>query len=794
LGASSRLCKVRWPREAPAWRRAGRDDEGAGDDMADDLKEAALYYHRNPIAGKLAVVPTKPMATQRDLALAYSPGVAYACNAIVDDPGQAAHLTGRQNLVAVITNGTAVLGLGNIGPLASKPVMEGKAALFKKFADIDVFDLEVAATDVDHFVEVVAALEPTFGGINLEDIKAPECFEIERRLRARMKIPVFHDDQHGTAIIVGAAIFNALRLVGKKFEDIRLVTSGAGAAANACVDLLVAMGLRKENVVLTDIDGVVWRGRPQMNPVIERYAVDTDARKLADVMAGADVFLGLSAPGVLSADMVKAMADRPVILALANPTPEIMPEIAKAARPDAIIATGRSDYPNQVNNVLCFPFIFRGALDVGATTINEEMKVAAVKAIADLATQEASDVVATAYGGQELSFGPEYVIPKPFDPRLIMEIAPRVAQAAMDSGVATHPIEDFDAYRQKLSQFVYRSGQVMRPVFARAREEPKRVVFAEGEEERVLRAVQTVIDEKLARPILVGRPEVIERRLERFGLRMKLDTEVEVVNPENDSRYDAYWRAYHAVMERRGVTPDRAREVVRTNDTVIAALMLHRGDADAAICGTVGRYWDHLRHVSDVVGRRRGVNELSAVSLLILPHGSFFVVDTHVTPDPDADQLVEMVELAMNEVRTFGLEPKVAFVSHSHFGSSDQPSAIKMREAVRRLSERHPGLEVEGEMHADSALTEAVRERTFPNSRLKGSANLLVMPTLDASNIAFNLLKTSGQGLSVGPMLVGTARPMHILTQSVTVRGIINMTAVAVVDAQEHARARNRAR
>ncbi len=762
--------------------------------MADDLKEAALYYHRTPIAGKLAVVPTKPMATQRDLALAYSPGVAYACNAIVEDPGSAASLTGRQNLVAVITNGTAVLGLGNIGPLASKPVMEGKAALFKKFADIDVFDLEVAQNDVDKFVEVVAALEPTFGGINLEDIKAPECFEIERKLRARMKIPVFHDDQHGTAITVGAAIFNALRLVGKTFGEVRLVTSGAGAAAMACVDLLCAMGLRKENVILTDIDGVVWRGRTEMNPVIERYAVETEARRLADVIAGADVFLGLSAPGVLTPAMVQSMADRPVIMALANPTPEIMPEAVKAARPDAIIATGRSDYPNQINNVLCFPFIFRGALDVGATTINEEMKVAAVKAIADLATQETSDIVAMAYAGQELSFGPDYIIPRPFDPRLIMEIAPRVAQAAMDSGVATHPIEDFDAYREKLSQFVYRSGQVMRPVFARAREEPKRVVFAEGEEERVLRAVQTVLDEKLARPILVGRPEVIERRIERFGLRLKLERDVEVVNPENDARYDSYWRTYHGLMERRGVSPDRAREVMRTNDSVIAAMMLQQGDADAAICGTVGRYWDHLRHIREVVGLRRGVKELSAVSLLILPQGSYFIVDTHVTPDPTAEQLVEMVELAANEVRAFGLEPKVAFVSHSHFGSSTEPSALKMREAVQRLIERNPALEVEGEMHADSALSETVRERTFPNSRLTGQANLLVMPTLDAANIAFNLLKTSQQGLSVGPMLVGTARPMHILTQSVTVRGIINMTAVAVVDAQEHARARKQSR
>ncbi|NQW11784.1 MAG: NADP-dependent malic enzyme [Alphaproteobacteria bacterium] len=758
--------------------------------MADDLKDAALYYHENPSPGKLAVIPTKPMATQRDLALAYSPGVAFACTAIAEDPSMAARLTSRQNLVAVITNGTAVLGLGNIGPLASKPVMEGKAALFKKFADIDVFDLEVAENDIDKFVDIVAALEPTFGGINLEDIKAPECFEIERRLRERMNIPVFHDDQHGTAIIVGAAIFNALRLVDKKFEDIRLVTSGAGAAAMACVNLLVAMGLRKENVILTDIDGVVWRGREQMNPVIDYYAVESKHRTLADAIAGVDVFLGLSAPGVLTPAMVKTMADKPVILALANPTPEIMPELAKAARPDAIIATGRSDYPNQVNNVLCFPFIFRGALDVGASTINEEMKVAAVTAIADLAMQESSDIVASAYGGEELSFGPEYLIPKPFDPRLIMEIAPRVAAAAMASGVAARPIEDFAAYRQTLSQFVYRSGQIMRPIFEKARSEPKRVVFAEGEQERVLRAVQSVLDEKLAQPILIGRPEVIEERIKRYGLRMKLGRDVELVDPTNDARYQDYWRAYHTRMERRGVSADRAREVVRTNDTVIAALMLTQGDADAAVCGTVGRYWDHLRHVRDIIGTREGVEDMSAVSLLILPQGSFFMVDTHVTPDPTVEELVEMVELAAVEVRAFGLEPKVAFVSHSHFGTSNEPSAVKMREAVRRLSERWPELEVEGEMHADSALSEAVRERTFPNSRLTGAANLLVMPTLDAANAAFNLLKTAGQGLSVGPMLVGAALPMHILTQSVTARGIINMTAVAVVDAQGYASAR----
>ena len=756
--------------------------------MTDDLKEAALHYHTMPQPGKLAVIPTKPMATQRDLALAYSPGVAYACTEIAENPAAAATLTSRQNLVAVITNGTAVLGLGNIGPLASKPVMEGKAALFKKFANIDVFDLEVDELDVDKFCDIVAALEPTFGGINLEDIKAPECFEIERRLRERMNIPVFHDDQHGTAIIVGAAVFNALRLVGKRFEDIKLVTSGAGAAAMACVDLLVEMGLKKENVTLTDIDGVVYRGRNQMNGIIERYAVETEARTLADVIDGADVFLGLSAPNVLKPEMLAKMADKPIIMALANPNPEITPEVAKAARPDAIIATGRSDYPNQVNNVLCFPFIFRGALDVGASTINEEMKVAAVKAIADLAMQESSDIVATAYSGQELSFGPEYIIPKPFDPRLIMEIAPRVAQAAMDSGVAARPIEDFVAYRERLSEFVYRSGQVMRPVFEHARADPKRVVYAEGEDERVLRAVQTVVDEKLAIPTLVGRPDVIGRRIEKFGLRLIEGRDYEVVNPLSDSRYDQYSDTYHGLLERDGVTPDRAREVVRTNDTVIAALMLYRGEADAAICGAVGRYWDHLKHVQAVIGCRKGVQGLSAVSLLILPQGTYFIVDTHVSLDPSADELVEMVELASQEVRAFGLVPKVAFLSHSQFGSTSEPSALKMREAVRRLSQRHPDLEVEGEMHADTAISEALRERIFPNARLSGSANLLVMPTLDAANIAFNLLKSVGQGLSVGPMLVGTAKPIHILSQSVTTRGIINMTALAVVDAQEHAR------
>ncbi|AHC73894.1 3-ketoacyl-(Acyl-carrier-protein) reductase [Candidatus Endolissoclinum faulkneri L5] len=759
--------------------------------MAQNLKDSALYYHEKPVPGKMAMVPTKPMATQHDLSLAYSPGVAHPCIALAEDPTTAALYTARQNLVGVITNGTAVLGLGNIGPLASKPVMEGKAVLFKKFADINVFDIEIAEPEVDRFVDVVAALEPTFGGINLEDIKAPECFEIESKLRKRMNIPVFHDDQHGTAICVAAAIFNALRLVDKQFDSIRLVTSGAGAAAMACVNLLVVMGLKIENVILTDIDGVVYTGRPQMNQVIARYARNTPMRTLAEAIKGADIFLGLSVPGVLKPNMIKSMNVNPIIMSLANPIPEIMPEEAKAVREDVIIATGRSDYPNQVNNVLCFPFIFRGALDVGATTINEEMKIAAVSAIADLAMHEASDVVASAYSGQEeLSFGSEYLIPKPFDPRLIIEIAPRVAQAAMNSKVATRPIKDFSAYRQKLSQFVYRSGQVMHPIFSKARELPKRVVFAEGEEERVLRAVQSILDEKLAYPILIGRPDVIENNLAKLGLRLKIGCEVDVIDINKESRYELYCTAYHKLMERRGVSLKKALEIVRTNNTVIASLMMQLGEAEAAICGTVGQYWDHLDHVRQIIGTRNGINELAAVSLLILPQGPYFMVDTHVTPDPSADALVEMVDLVINEVLSFGIEPKVAFVSHSHFGSSDKPSARKMREAVSKLAIKHPSLEVEGEMQADSALSEVVRNRTFPNSRLSGTANILVMPTLDSANVAFNLMKTAAQGLSVGPMLIGSAKPIHILTQSVTVRGIINMTAVAVVDAQANQIAR----
>ncbi len=759
--------------------------------MADELKQAALNYHRLPRPGKLAIEATKPMTTQRDLALAYSPGVAAACAEIVADPDTAADYTSRANMVGVVTNGTAVLGLGDIGPLASKPVMEGKAVLFKKFADIDVFDLELDERDPDRFIQAVAAMEPTFGGINLEDIKAPDCFYIERALRERMRIPVFHDDQHGTAIIVAAAILNGLRVVGKTLSEVRLVTSGAGAAALACVNLLVNMGLRKENLVLTDIAGVVYRGRrEEMDDFKSEFAVDTAARTLGDVIADADVFLGLSAPAVLKPEMVAKMADKPLIMALANPVPEIMPDEIKAVRDDAVIATGRTDYPNQVNNVIVFPFIFRGALDVGATAINEEMKIAAVRAIADLAMQESSEIVAKAYGGDEIAFGPDYIIPKPFDPRLIIEIAPAVAEAAMASGVARRKIADLAAYRADLEAFVFRSGQIMRPVFQRAKQQPKRLVYAEGEDERVLRAAQTVIDEGLAWPILIGRPEVITNRIQKLGLRLRIGENCELTNPLLDDRYVQYWQRYHELMERRGVTPSRAREIVRTRTSTIAALMVELGQADAGICGTVGRYLDHFNEVRDVIGLAEGVHDLSAVTLLIMQGGAFFLADTHVTMDPDADDLVEMTMLAAEEVRRFGIEPKVAFLSHSNFGSTDHPNAVKMRTAVANLRQRAPDLEVEGEMHGDFAVDVQSRAAIFPNSQLKGTANLLIMPNLDSANIAFNLLKSTGNGLPVGPMLVGSAKPVHVLNQSVTVRGILNMSAVAVVDAQDVARGR----
>jgi malate dehydrogenase (oxaloacetate-decarboxylating)(NADP+) len=753
--------------------------------MGDDFRDSALEYHRLPRPGKLAVVATKPLANQRDLALAYSPGVAAACEAIVADPAEAATVTGRANLVAVVTNGTAVLGLGAIGPLAAKPVMEGKAVLFKTFAGIDVFDLELNERDPDKLVDIIASLEPSFGGINLEDIKAPECFQIERRLRERLKIPVFHDDQHGTAIIVAAAIRNGLKVVGKDLNQVKLVASGAGAAALACLDLLVSVGLPMENITVTDIAGVVYTGRTEeMDPNKARYAKDTKARKLAEVIGGADVFLGLSAPGVLKPDMVKAMADKPLILALANPTPEIMPEEAKAARADAVIATGRSDYPNQVNNVLCFPFIFRGALDVGATAINEAMKIAAVEAIAALAHAEASDIVAAAYGGQSLSFGPEYLIPRPFDPRLIVQIAPAVAKAAMDSGVATRPIEDLDAYRDRLSQFVFRSGLLMKPIFDAARTDPRRLVFAEGEDERVLRAAQQLVDDGLAKPVLVGRLLVVMQRLERLGLRIKPGTDFSLVDPEGDPRFPEYWRLYHSIMERRGVSPDLARNIVRTRNTVIAALMIRRGEAEAMICGTVGRYDLHLEAIGDVIGLRRGVRQFYALNALILQHGTFFVCDTQVMPDPTAEQLVDMTLLAAEAVQRFGLTPKVALVSHSSFGTGATISARKMQAALRLLRAHAPELEVEGEMQADLAFDEETRLKLFPGSLLKGQANLLIMPTLDAANIALNLFRGVGDGLSVGPILVGAAKPAHILTPTARVRGIVNMSALAVVEAQ----------
>ncbi|HEX4780484.1 MAG TPA: NADP-dependent malic enzyme [Usitatibacter sp.] len=755
--------------------------------MLDDLRKAALEYHRLPTPGKVEITATKSLITQRDLALAYSPGVAAACEAIVADPNMARELTVRGNLVAVVTNGTAVLGLGDIGPLAGKPVMEGKGVLFKKFAGINVFDIELAERDPDKLVDIIAALEPTFGGINLEDIKAPECFYIEKKLRERMKIPVFHDDQHGTAIIVGAAVRNGLRVVGKDIAKVKLVVSGAGAAALACLDMLVALGMKMENIWVTDIKGVVYQGRKEdMDDNKVRYARKTDARKLADVIEGADVFLGLSAGGVLKQDMVKKMAAKPLILALANPEPEILPEKVKEVRGDAVIATGRSDYPNQVNNVLCFPFIFRGALDVGATTINEAMKLAAVNAIADLALAEQSDIVAQAYGSEQLCFGPEYLIPRPFDPRLIVKIAPAVAKAAMDSGVASSPISDFAAYVQSLNEFVYHSGLIMKPIFQAAKESPRRIVFGEGEDERILRAAQVVVDEGLAKPILVGRPAVIDRRIERFGLRMKAGVDFEVVNPESDGRFREYWTGYFKLAERRGVSQDLAQMAMRQSATLIGAMMIHRGEADGMICGMSGTHQHHLRYIDQVLGRRPGVNDFYAMNLLMLPKRTVFICDTYVNVDPTTEQIVEMTALASEEIRRFGLVPKVALLSHSSFGNSDDPSAAKMRDALRIIRERMPQLDVEGEMHGDAALSSEVRLKAFPNARMKDDANLLIMPTLDAANISFNLLKVvGGAGITVGPMLLGAARPVHILTPTATVRRIINMTALAVVDAQE---------
>jgi malate dehydrogenase (oxaloacetate-decarboxylating)(NADP+) len=756
--------------------------------MDDDFRKAALDYHRLPRPGKLAIEPTKRMATQRDLALAYSPGVAAACEAIKAEPNAAYDYTVRGNLVAVITNGTAVLGLGNIGPLASKPVMEGKAVLFKKFAGIDVFDIEVDASDPARFCDVVAALEPTFGAINLEDIKAPECFAIEAELRKRMSIPVFHDDQHGTAITVAAAVRNGLLLQGKDLSDVKLVTSGAGAAALACVDLLVSMGLRPENVTLTDIKGVVTRDRPDMLPNMARYARDTNATTLHDALPGCDIFMGLSAPRVLKPEWLPLLADKPLILALANPDPEIDPDLVTTARPDAIIATGRSDYANQVNNVLCFPFIFRGALDVWATTINEEMKIAAVEAIAKLARVEASEVVAAAYGGSAPVFGPDYIIPKPFDPRLILEIAPAVAKAAMESGVARRPITDFQAYHRDLERFVFRSGYLMRPVFEAASRDPKRVVFAEGEDERVLRAAQTLVDDGIARPILLGRRDVIAAKVREMGLRLNLGNAVQVLDPSTDRDvFDPLIPEYQRLTGRRGTPPEAAARRVATRASVAAAMLLHDGQADAAICGGTGGWWRQIQYILPIIPRRPDVNRVYALSCLIIPSGVLFICDTYMVVDPTAEQITEMTLLAAEAVRGFGVAPKAALVSHSSFGASDSQSARKMRQALGMIRARAPGLEIDGEMHADAALVQTIRDKAVRDSQLTGSANLLIMPTLDAANISFNVLKAAADGLPVGPILLGMSKPIHVVVPSVTARGIVNLSALAVVEAQEQA-------
>ncbi len=756
--------------------------------MDKQLREAALQYHRLSPAGKISVVSSKPIQTQRDLALAYSPGVAAACDAIVENPAEALNLTARGNLVAVITNGTAVLGLGAIGPLAAKPVMEGKGVLFKKFAGIDVFDLEIDERDPDRLVDIIAALEPTFGGINLEDIKAPECFYIERKLRERMHIPVFHDDQHGTAIIVGAALLNGLKVVGKEIGQVKLVVSGAGAAALACLDMLVSLGVCMENIVVTDIKGVVYQGRSEeMDDNKARYAVNTSARTLAEVIAGADVFLGLSAGGVLKPEMVRLMAKQPLIFALANPEPEILPAHARAERPDAILATGRSDFPNQVNNALCFPYMFRGALDVGATTINEEMKRAAVYAIAALAEAERYDAVSTAYGEGSPGFGPDYLIPRPFDPRLITLIAPAVAQAAMDSGVATRPIADMAAYREHISNFVNHSGLLMKPVFDVAKKFPKRLVYAEGEDERVLHAVQTVVDDGLAFPILIGRPAVVEKRIAKLGLRIRAGEHFELVNPEDDQRYREYWVEYHRMMQRHGVTQEYAKREMRRSTTLIGAMLMRMGAADAMICGTFSQPREHLRYVSDVIGLRPGASVFAALNILLLPNRTLFICDTHVNLDPSAEQVAEMTLLAAEEVRRFGIVPKVALLSHSSFGSVDDASARKMARARELLEQTAPELEVEGEMHGDAAISEQLRLLAFPNSRLKSEANLLIMPNLDAANISFNLLKMiAGEGITIGPVLLGAARSVHIMTSTATVRRIVNMSALAVAGVKTH--------
>ncbi|GJM08471.1 MAG: malic enzyme [Lysobacteraceae bacterium] len=755
--------------------------------MSDKLKQQALEYHRSPTPGKIRVVPSKALTTQHELSLAYSPGVAAACEAIVEDENAASEMTSRANLVGVITNGTAVLGLGSIGPLAAKPVMEGKGVLFQKFAGIDVFDIEIDENDPDKLVDIIASLAPTFGGINLEDIKAPECFEVERRLRDRLKIPVFHDDQHGTAIITGAAVINALRLVEKDIAKVKLVTSGAGAAGIACLDMLVALGLKKENITATDRHGVVYVGRSEdMDDRKAGYAQDTDARTLGEVIDGADIFLGVSAPGVLSADMVKRMADQPIILALANPIPEIMPDVAREARPDAIIATGRSDFPNQVNNVLCFPYMFRGALDVGATCINEEMKRAAVLALAELARKEASDVVQQAYGGESLTFGPEYLIPKPFDPRLPVFLAPAIAKAAMDSGVATRPLTDLQAYEDKMTQFVFRTGLVMKPLFDAAKANPQRVIYAEGEEEVVLSAVQAVIDDGVAKPILVGRPEVVQMRIDRLGLRIRPDVDFELINPDKDDRFKQYWTLLHQLMERHGYTPEIAKTITRTRTSVIAALALLIGDADAAICGVIGRFHKQLKYILDVVGLKEGVESAATLSgILARDDNMYFMCDTYVNPDPSAEQIADATLLAAERMLDFGIRPRVALLSHSSFGSHLDHSARKMKQAAAILHQRAPNLEVEGEMHADAALDPELRRRIFPNSRLQGQANLLVMPNVDAANISFHLTRIATGGVAIGPILLGAAKPIHVMTASSTVRRLVNMTAIAAVDAQK---------
>lgn len=757
------------------------------DDNFDQFDEAALRYHRMGKPGKLEISATKPMLNQRDLALAYSPGVAAPCREIAKDPSKAADYTARQNLVGVITNGSAVLGLGNIGALASKPVMEGKAVLFKKFANIDSFDLELDTSDVDRFVDAVSILEPTFGGINLEDIKAPECFIIEERLRERMNIPVFHDDQHGTAIVVAAAIRNGLRVANKKFEDVRLVASGAGAAALACLNLLVTLGVKKENITVCDLDGVLYTGREvNMNPYNSVFARDTDARVLDDVMDNADIFLGLSGPNVLNGDQVKRMAAKPFILALANPTPEISPEVVHSVRDDAMVATGRSDFPNQVNNVLCFPFLFRGALDVGATVINQEMQAACVEAIAEIATREATAEVTAAYGGKPFIFGKDYLIPKPFDPRLMMEIPIRVAKAAEASGVATRPIADYEAYRRKLRDFVFRSGLIMKPVFERAIADPQRVVLAEGENPRVLNALQVLVDDKICRPVLVGRPDMINKQIEKIGLRLTIGEGFDVINLLDNPDFDRHVDAYHRLLERSGVSPEYAESVIRTRGTALAALMVRLGEADAMVCGVTGAYYRHLRYLREVIGVREDVHDISALMLMILDRGSVFLTDTHVTVDPSAEHIAETAAMGADILERFGLKPKVALLSHSNFGSRTNASALKMRKACELIRVRYPNLPVEGEMHADAALSEEARSQIFPNASYSGGANLLVMPNLDAANITYNMIKVVADGVPVGPILMGLNNPAHVVTESTTVRGIVNLCAIAAVDAIDH--------